>query len=67
LSKQLDKHYSSQELKMFKDEEINKIKPIKSNFNKMKSENNHLKTHFPFVGREDSRDSIFKVVSEMDN
>ena len=34
LSKQLDKHYSSQELKMFKDEEINKIKPIKSNLKK---------------------------------
>lgn len=69
VSKKLDKCYSSQELKMFKDEEINKIKPIKSNFNKMKTkkENNHIMTHFPFVGSEKSIDSIFKVVSEMDN
>jgi len=54
---------------MFKDEEINKIKPIKSNFNKMKTnkESNQLSIHFPFVGSEKSIDSIFKVVSEMDN
>jgi len=69
LSKKLDTCFSSQEIKMFKDEEINKIKPIKSNFNKMKTnkENNHLTTHFPFVGSENSIDSIFKVVSEMGN
>lgn len=69
LSKKLDTCYTSQELKMFQDEEINKIKPIKSNFNKMKTnkENNHLTTNFPFVGTENSIDSIFKVVSEMGN
>ena len=69
ISKKLDKCYSSQELKMFKDEEINKIKPIKSNFNKMKTNkvSNQLAINFPFVGSEKSIDSIFKVVSEMDN
>ena len=69
VSKKLDKHYSSQELKMFNDEEINKIKPIKSNFSKMKTkkESNQLTTNFPFIGSENSRDSIFKVVSEMGN
>lgn len=68
ISKKLEKCYSSQELKMFNDEEINKIKPIKSNFNKMKTKKtNLLNKNFHFIGSEKSIDSIFKVVSEMDN
>lgn len=69
VTKTLEKCYSSQEQKMFNDEELNKIKPIKSNFNKMKTkkERNQLTIDFPFIGSENSIDSIFKVVSEMDN
>ena len=69
VTKTLEKCYSSQEQKMFNDEELNKIKPIKSNFNKIKTkkERNQLTIDFPFIGSENSIDSIFKVVSEMDN
>ena len=69
VTKTLEKCYSSQEQKMFNDEELNKIKPIKSNFNKIKTkkERNQLTIDFSFIGSENSIDSIFKVVSEMDN
>lgn len=69
VTKTLEKCYSSQEQKMFNDEELNKIKPIKSNFNKIKTkkERNQLTIDFSFIGSENSIDSIFKVISEMDN
>lgn len=62
--KHMNKNFSSQELRMFEDKTINKIKPIKKNKNNIENYSNHK--HFPFVESENSSvSSLFKMVSQI--
>jgi hypothetical protein len=62
--KKMNKNFSSQELKMFKDKAIQKIKPIKKSKNNIESDYNHK--NFPFVESENSSvSSLFKIVSQI--
>ena len=47
--KRLNKNFSSQELKMFRDREIRKIKPIKTNIKDDKNDDENKHKCFPFV------------------
>jgi hypothetical protein len=63
--KKLNKNFSSQELKMFQDKEISKIKPIKK-VKKEKNDNENKQRVFPFVEGENSIDSsLFNMVSQI--
>ena len=60
----MNKNFSSQELRMFEDKTISKIKPIKKIKNNNENDNNHK--HFPFVESENSSvSSLFKMVSQI--
>ena len=62
--KHMNKNFSSQELRMFEDKTISKIKPIKKIKNNNENDNNHK--HFPFVESENSSvSSLFKMVSQI--
>ena len=64
--KRLNKNFSLQELKMFGDREIRKIKPIKKNINEEKDDNENKQKFFPFVESENSIDSsLFNMVSQI--
>ncbi len=59
----MNTQFSSQELRMFKDKDLKKIKPIKTKF-KTKKENKE--DFFPFIESGTSVDSsIFKIVSQI--
>jgi len=62
----INKFFSSQELRMFKDKEIKKIKPIKK-INKDLENKKEIKINkFPFVESDNSIDSsLFNIVSQM--
>ena len=68
-NKELSKFFSSQELKMFEDKEVKKIKPIKKLYNDSeinKKKNNTKISQFQFVGSGISIDSsLFDFVSQM--
>ena len=55
--KRLNKNFSSQELKMFGDKEIRKIKPIKKNIKGDKNDDENKNKCFPFVEGDNSIDS----------
>ena len=64
-NKKLKKYCSSQELKMFNDKDIKKIKPIKkTNYVKNKNERKHSK--YLFIETEKSDDSsLFNIISQI--
>ena len=63
--KRLNKNFSSQELKMFGDREIRKIKPIKKKKGDKNDDENKNKC-FPFVEDDNSIDSsLLKIVSQI--
>ena len=61
----MKKYCSSQELKMFNDKDIKKIKPIKKNkYVKNKNERKHSK--YLFIETEKSDDSsLFNIISQI--
>ena len=62
--KHMNKNFSSQELRMFEDKTIQKIKPIKKIKNNIENEKDHK--YFPFVESENSSvSSLFKMVSQI--
>ena len=62
----INKFFSSQELKMFEDKEIKKIKPIKKINNDLENKKESKNKLFPFVESDNSIDSsVFKIVSQM--
>ena len=64
--KRLNKNFSSQELKMFRDREIRKIKPIKTNIKDDKNDDENKHKCFPFVEGDNSIDSsLLNMVSQI--
>ena len=65
VNKRLKKNFSSQELKMFGDREIRKIKPIKKK-KADKNDDENKNNCFPFVEGDNSIDSsLMKMVSQI--
>ena len=68
INKKINKFFSSQELKMFHDKEINKIKPIKNYENNSKINKETKQKLFPFVESDNNKSidsSLFNMVSQM--
>jgi hypothetical protein len=68
INKKINKFFSSQELKMFHDKEINKIKPIKNYENNSKINKENKQKLFPFVESDNNKSidsSLFNMVSQM--
>ena len=66
IHKRLNKNFSSQELKMFGDREIRKIKPIKKNNKDDKNDDENKNKCFPFVEGENSIDSsLLNMVAQI--
>ena len=63
VKKKLNSQFSTQELRMFKDKDLKKIKPIKTNMETIKENKQNF---FPFIESGTSIDSsIFKIVSQI--
>lgn len=63
VKKRFNHKFSNQELKMFKDKDLKKIKPIKTNIETKKENKNDF---FPFIESGTSVDSsLFKIVSQI--
>lgn len=68
INKKINKFFSSHELKMFHDKEINKIKPIKNYENPSKINKETKQKLFPFVESDNNKSidsSLFNMVSQM--
>ena len=66
IHKRLNKNFSSQELKMFGDREIRKIKPIKKKNKGDKNDDENKHKYFPFVESDNSIDSsLLNMVSQI--